>query len=100
MQALAVIPGTAQVHLVDRSEPSITSPDQMKIRMVSVGICGTDRAKAAGGLSHRPALMPGRLRWGDHLERLITNRCPHTEFLAAFGRHDANEIKVVLEWGT
>jgi threonine dehydrogenase-like Zn-dependent dehydrogenase len=44
-------------------------------------------------------LMTAHLQWGDHLERLITNRYPHTEFLTALGRHDENEIKVVLEWG-
>jgi len=45
-------------------------------------------------------LMAAHLRWGNHLDRLITNRYPHTEFLAALGRRDKNEIKVVLEWGT
>ncbi len=45
-------------------------------------------------------LMAAHLRWGDHPERLITNRYPHAEFMAALGRHDENEIKVVLEWGT
>ena len=45
-------------------------------------------------------LMAAHLRWGDHLERLITNRYPYTEFQEALGRHDENEIKVVLEWGT
>ncbi len=44
-------------------------------------------------------LMAAHLQWGDHLDRLITNRYPHTDFLAALGRHDENEIKVVLEWG-
>jgi threonine dehydrogenase-like Zn-dependent dehydrogenase len=44
-------------------------------------------------------LMTARLRWGDHLDRLITNRYPHTEFAAALAHHDENEIKVVLEWG-
>ncbi len=45
-------------------------------------------------------LMAAHLQWGDHLDRLITNRYPHTEFMTALGRHDENEIKVVLEWGT
>ena len=43
-------------------------------------------------------LMAAHLRWGDHLDLLITNRYPHTEFMAALGSHDENEIKVVLEW--
>ena len=45
-------------------------------------------------------LMAAHLRWGNHLERLITNHYPYTEFLTALGSHDENEIKVVLEWGT
>jgi threonine dehydrogenase-like Zn-dependent dehydrogenase len=45
-------------------------------------------------------LMNAHLRWGDHLDRLVTTRYPHTEFLAALGHHDENEIKGVLEWGT
>ncbi len=49
MKAIAVVPGTAQVSLVDRPEPSITSPDEVKVRIVRVGICGTDREEAAGG---------------------------------------------------
>jgi threonine dehydrogenase-like Zn-dependent dehydrogenase len=44
-------------------------------------------------------LLTARLRWGDHLDRLITNRYSHTEFAAAFEHHDENEIKTVLEWG-
>jgi threonine dehydrogenase-like Zn-dependent dehydrogenase len=44
-------------------------------------------------------LLTARLRWGDHLDRLITNRFPHTAFAEAFAHHDENEIKAVLEWG-
>jgi threonine dehydrogenase-like Zn-dependent dehydrogenase len=44
-------------------------------------------------------LMTAHLQWGDHLDRLITNRYPHADFAAALDRHDENEIKVVLEWG-
>ena len=44
-------------------------------------------------------LMTAHVRWGDHPDRLITNRYPHTAFTAALGRHEENEIKVVLEWG-
>lgn len=29
MKAIAVVPGTAMLRLVDRSEPSITSPDEV-----------------------------------------------------------------------
>jgi len=45
-------------------------------------------------------LRAAHLQWGDHLNRLITDRYPHNEFMTVLGRHDENEIKVVLEWGT
>ena len=44
-------------------------------------------------------LTAAQQRWGDHLGRLITNRYPYPEFLAALGHHGENEIKAVLEWG-
>lgn len=54
MKAIAVIPGTKTVRLVDRPEPSIVAPDDIKLRVVRVGICGTDREEAAGGRSSAP----------------------------------------------
>jgi glucose 1-dehydrogenase len=49
MKAIAVVPGTKTVQLVDRPEPSIVAPDDIKLRVLRVGICGTDREEAAGG---------------------------------------------------
>jgi hypothetical protein len=43
-------------------------------------------------------LSHARLLWGSHVERLITDRLPFTEFRQALTRHEPNEIKVVLEW--
>lgn len=54
MKAIAVIPGTRTVRLVDRSEPSIAEPDEIKLRVLRVGICGTDREEAAGGRAKAP----------------------------------------------
>jgi threonine dehydrogenase-like Zn-dependent dehydrogenase len=54
MKAIAVVPGTPMVRLVDRPEPSITAPDQVKARVLRVGICGTDREEAAGGRAKAP----------------------------------------------
>jgi len=54
MKAIAVIPGTTAVRLVDRPEPSITAPDEVKARVMRVGICGTDREEAAGGRAKAP----------------------------------------------
>ncbi|HEX5435592.1 MAG TPA: glucose 1-dehydrogenase [Gemmatimonadaceae bacterium] len=55
MKAIAVIPGTTTVRLVDRPEPTITTPHDVKLRTVRVGICGTDREEARGGRSRAPA---------------------------------------------
>ena len=54
MKALAVIPGTRTLRLVDRPEPSIAESDEIKLRVLRVGICGTDREAAAGGRAKAP----------------------------------------------
>jgi threonine dehydrogenase-like Zn-dependent dehydrogenase len=43
MRAVAVFPGERKVRVVDHPEPQIDAPDQAKIRMLNVGICGTDK---------------------------------------------------------
>ncbi|MBA3944798.1 MAG: glucose 1-dehydrogenase [Herpetosiphonaceae bacterium] len=55
MQAIALIPGTTTVRLVDRPEPQIGAADEVKLRVLRVGICGTDREEAAGGRADAPA---------------------------------------------
>jgi threonine dehydrogenase-like Zn-dependent dehydrogenase len=55
MKALTLIPGTTELHLADRAEPSITLPTQIKVKVLQVGICGTDREEAAGGRADAPA---------------------------------------------
>lgn len=57
MKAIAVVPGTGAVRIVDREEPSVSGPDDIKVKMIRVGICGTDREEAAGG---RALLPEGR----------------------------------------
>ncbi len=54
MKAIAIVPGTTTVRLVDRPEPSIAAPDDVKLRVLRVGICGTDREEAAGGRALAP----------------------------------------------
>jgi len=54
MKAIAIIPGTAGSHLVERPEPSITAQDEVKVRVIRVGICGTDREEISGGRSQAP----------------------------------------------
>src|SRR5215472_9921619 len=43
MKAVAVFPASKEVKLIERVDPAITRPDQVKLRMLDVGICGTDK---------------------------------------------------------
>ena len=54
MKAIAIVPGTAGSRLVERPEPSITTQDEVKVRMIRVGICGTDREEVSGGRAQAP----------------------------------------------
>lgn len=55
MKALAITPGTSDIALIDRPEPRIATPTELKLRVLQVGICGTDREEAAGGRADAPA---------------------------------------------
>jgi threonine dehydrogenase-like Zn-dependent dehydrogenase len=57
MKAVALIPGTTQLRLVDLPEPLITASDEIKLQVLQVGICGTDREEASGGRAEAP---PGK----------------------------------------
>ena len=43
MKAVAVFPASKEVKLIEQVEPAITLADQVKLRMLDVGICGTDK---------------------------------------------------------
>jgi threonine dehydrogenase-like Zn-dependent dehydrogenase len=72
MKAISIVPGTQTVHLVDVPEPSIAAPDEIKLRMVRVGICGTDREEVQGGRADAPAgqteLVIGHEMFGQVVE--------------------------------
>jgi glucose 1-dehydrogenase len=42
MKAVAVFPGSREVKVIEQKEPEITQPDQVMLRMLDIGICGTD----------------------------------------------------------
>jgi glucose 1-dehydrogenase len=96
VKAVALIPGTTDLSLVDRPEPQITRPDDVKLQVLSVGICGTDREEAAGGRAAAPPgereliighEMLGRvvdvgsavseLHLGDHATFTVRRECGH-----------------------
>ncbi len=54
MKAIAMIPQAGAPRIVERNEPSITAPDEVKMQVLRVGICGTDREEASGGRALAP----------------------------------------------
>jgi hypothetical protein len=49
MKAIAIVPGTPGARIVERPEPSVSAPDDVKLRVIRVGICGTGRGELSGG---------------------------------------------------
>jgi threonine dehydrogenase-like Zn-dependent dehydrogenase len=43
MKAIAVFPGSREVKVIEQEDPRISQPDQVMLRMLDVGICGTDK---------------------------------------------------------
>ena len=43
MKAVAVFPESHQVKLIEQEAPRLTQPDQVMLRLLDVGICGTDK---------------------------------------------------------
>jgi len=72
MKAIATIPGSGKTFLTDRHEPQISAPDEIKVRVLQVGICGTDREEAAGGRATAPPgsteLVMGHEMFGQVVE--------------------------------
>jgi len=54
MKTISIIPGTPAAQLIERLEPSVGAADEVKVQMVRVGICGTDREEVAGGRAQAP----------------------------------------------
>jgi glucose 1-dehydrogenase len=43
MRAVAVVPGTREVRVVEEPMPGLVLPGDVKLRILEVGVCGTDR---------------------------------------------------------
>ncbi|HYF67627.1 MAG TPA: glucose 1-dehydrogenase [Ohtaekwangia sp.] len=54
MKAISILPGSSDVALKEFPEPEITTATQVKIKILEVGICGTDREQVAGGRADAP----------------------------------------------
>lgn len=55
MRVIATIPGSGKELLAQKPEPQIAADDEVKMKVLAVGICGTDREEAAGGRAMAPA---------------------------------------------
>jgi threonine dehydrogenase-like Zn-dependent dehydrogenase len=150
MKAISLIPHTTNVSLTDIVEPQIKSPDEIKMKILQVGICGTDREEAEGGRAEAPSgkqkLVMGHEMFGQVVDtgsavrsvaagdygmftvRRSCGECiacqnnrndlcysgqytergikgadgfqavPYSRFREALLSHNADEIKVVVEW--
>lgn len=58
MKAISLLPDTRQVKLIHLPEPVLTSPTQLRIKVLEVGICGTDREQVEAGYGDVPRGMP------------------------------------------
>jgi threonine dehydrogenase-like Zn-dependent dehydrogenase len=54
MKAIAITPGTPGPRLSEREEPPLSADDEIKLRVLRVGICGTDREETRGGRARPP----------------------------------------------
>ena len=71
MKAIAIIPETTTVHMIDVPEPSITNDDEIKIKILRVGICGTDREEVAGGRAQAPLKQKELIIGHEMLGRVV-----------------------------
>lgn len=55
MKAIAIVPHTKTIQLIDREDPKIETPTQVKVKVLQVGVCGTDREEVSGGRADAPA---------------------------------------------
>jgi threonine dehydrogenase-like Zn-dependent dehydrogenase len=96
MRAIAVTPSAKKVCIIDQPEPNISSPTDVKLRMIEAGVCGTDREICAFEYGTPPAgseqLVIGheslgevveigakvtRVKIGDLVVPMVRRPCPH-----------------------
>jgi threonine dehydrogenase-like Zn-dependent dehydrogenase len=106
MKAVAVFPGTRQVRLIEQEAPRVATPTHVKLRMLDVGVCGTDREICAfqygtppDGTEHLvigheslgevvdvgPAVT--RLKRGDLVVPMVRRPCAHEDCAACLAGH-------------
>jgi threonine dehydrogenase-like Zn-dependent dehydrogenase len=96
VKAIAVFPSEKQVRLIDAPEPRLERPSQARVRILDVGVCGTDREICAFDYGTPPAgsphlvigheslgqvveVGPGvrSVKPGDLVVTMVRRPCPH-----------------------
>jgi threonine dehydrogenase-like Zn-dependent dehydrogenase len=108
MKAVAVFPQSREVKIVEHEEPRISAPTEVKLRVLEVGVCGTDKEICAFEYGTPPAGSPflvlgheslsevvetgaavSRLQAGDLVVASVRRPCPHATCAACrMGRQD------------
>jgi threonine dehydrogenase-like Zn-dependent dehydrogenase len=72
MKAIAIEPGKIGAQLISMPEPQILSPTEVKVKVLEVGVCGTDREEVTGGRADAPdgkrQLVIGHEMFGEVVE--------------------------------
>ncbi|MGE0482099.1 MAG: glucose 1-dehydrogenase [Phycisphaerae bacterium] len=101
MKAVAVLPAQRKLTLIDHEAPHIDAPSDVKVRILDVGVCGTDKEICAFEYGTPPpgsqALVIGhealgevvevggavqRVKPGDLVVPMVRRPCPHAECVA------------------
>src|SRR4026209_1955381 len=96
MRAIAVTPAEKEIAIIDLPEPAISSPTDVKLRMIEAGVCGTDKEIYAFEYGTPPPgssdLVTGheslgevievgssvtRVKVGDLVVPMVRRPCPH-----------------------
>ena len=106
MKAVAVFPGSRQVKVVERDAPRLVQPDQVLLRILDIGLCGTDKEICSfeygtpprgddhliiGHESMAEVVQAGpaveHLQAGDLVVPSVRRPCPHPGCLACRSGH-------------
>ncbi|MDH5490591.1 MAG: glucose 1-dehydrogenase [Myxococcales bacterium] len=71
MKALGVFPGDQGLRLVDHPEPRLVRPSEVKVEVLEVGVCGTDREIAHGLHGAPPTGDPYMILHHEALGRVL-----------------------------
>lgn len=108
MKAVAVFPEAKEVKLIEHDEPHISSPTEVKLRVLEVGVCGTDKEICTFEFGTPPADSPylllgheslaevvetgaavSRVKRGDLVVTSVRRPCRHQSCVACrMGRQD------------